>query len=112
LPTELSYLAKAYADLRQFEDAWRCIDEAILRVETTKERWWEDEVNHTAGEIALMSAGRDQRKAKAEGYFDRALAVARQQQAKSSELRASVSLARLWRDQGKVQQARELLAPG
>ena len=49
--------------------------------------------------------------AKAEASFGRALAVARQQQAKSWELRASMSLARLWRDQGKVQQARELLAP-
>ena len=44
-------------------------------------------------------------------YFERALAVARQRQTKSWELRAAMSLARLWRDQGKVQQARELLAP-
>jgi predicted ATPase len=49
--------------------------------------------------------------AKAEGYFEHALAIARQQQAKSLELRASMCLARLWRDQGKLQQARELLAP-
>ena len=48
---------------------------------------------------------------KAEAYFERALAVARQQQAKSWELRAAMSMARLWRDQGKPQQARELLAP-
>ena len=48
---------------------------------------------------------------KAEAYFERALSVARQQQAKSWELRASMSLARLWRSQGKVHQARELLAP-
>jgi hypothetical protein len=48
--------------------------------------------------------------AKAETYFERALADARQQQAKSWELRASISLARLWRDQGKVSEARELLA--
>jgi predicted ATPase len=48
---------------------------------------------------------------KPEAYFERALAIARQQQAKSWELRAAMSLARLWRDQGKVQQARELLAP-
>ena len=47
---------------------------------------------------------------KAQAYFERALAVAREQQAKSWELRAAMSLARLWRDQGKVQQARELLA--
>jgi predicted ATPase len=48
---------------------------------------------------------------RAEAYFERALAVARQQQAKSWELRAAMSLARLWRDQGKVREARELLAP-
>ena len=49
--------------------------------------------------------------AKAEAHFERALEVARTQQAKSWELRAAMSLARLWRDQGKVQEARELLAP-
>jgi predicted ATPase len=48
---------------------------------------------------------------KAEEFFERSLAVARQQQAKSWELRAATSMARLWRDQGKPQQARELLAP-
>ena len=51
------------------------------------------------------------RAAKAEVYFERALAVARQQRAKSWELRAAMSMARLWRNQGKPQQARELLAP-
>ena len=45
LPKELSYLAKAYAELGQFDDAWRCIEEAITHIETTKERWWEAEVN-------------------------------------------------------------------
>jgi class 3 adenylate cyclase/predicted ATPase len=108
LPKELSYLAKAHADLGQFDDAWRCIEEAVTHMETTKERWWEAEVNRIAGEIALLSPEPDA--AKAETYFERALDVARQQQAKSWELRAAMSLARLWRDQGKVQQARELLA--
>jgi predicted ATPase len=78
-------------------------------METTKERFCEAEVNSVTGEIALMSPAPDT--AKAEAYFERALAVARQQQAKSWELRAAMSLARLWSDQGKVQQARELLAP-
>ena len=109
MPLCLSYLARAYAELGQFDDAWRCIGEAMTAVETTKERWCEAEVNRIAGEIALMSPEPDA--AKAEAYFERALAVARQQQAKSWELRAAMSLARLWRDQGKVQQARELLAP-
>ena len=108
-PFGLSYLAKAYAELGQFDDAWRCTGEAMTAVETTEERWFEAEVHRIAGEISLLSpkAGA----AKAEGYFERALAIARQQQAKSWELRASMSLARLRRDQGKPQQARELLAP-
>ena len=78
-------------------------------VETTNERWFEAEVHRIAGEIALLSPEPDA--AKAQTYFERALSVARQQQAKSWELRAAMSLARLWRDQGKVSQARELLAP-
>jgi predicted ATPase len=103
------YLSKAYAELGQFDDAWRCIGEAMTAVETTKERWWEADVHRTAGQIALTSPQPDA--AKAQAYFEHALAVARKQQAKSWELRAATSLARLWRSQGKPQQARELLAP-
>jgi predicted ATPase len=84
-------------------------DEAMTAVETTKERWREADILQIAGEIALLSPTRDA--GKAGTYFKRALAVARQQQAKSWELRAAMSLARLWRDQGRVQQAREMLAP-
>jgi predicted ATPase len=109
VPLYLSHLTRAYAELGQVDDAWRCIAEAMTAVETTRERWFEAETNRIAGEIALMSPEPDA--IKAQSYFERALAVARQQQAKSWELRASMSLARLWRDQGKVQQARELLAP-
>ena len=105
----LSHLALAHANLGKFDEAWRCISEAIIAMETTKERWWEPEVHRTAGEITLMSP--QQGAVKAQWYYDLALRVARQQQAKSLELRAAMSLARLWRDQGKVQQARELLAP-
>ena len=78
----------------------------MAAVESTNERLFEAEVNRVAGEIALKSPQPEA--VKAETYFERALAVARQQQAKS---RAAVSLARLWRDQAIVQQARELLAP-
>ena len=108
-PTQLSYLATAYAKLGQFDDARRSIGEAITAMETSKETWFEAELNRIAGEIALKSSEPDF--ANAETYFERALAVARRQQAKSWELRAAMSLARLWRDQGKVQEARELLAP-
>jgi predicted ATPase len=91
LPTYLSYPAKTYADLRQFDDAWSCIDEAFAAVNRTKERWWEAEVNRIAGEISLLSPEPDA--AKAETYFERSLAIARQQQAKSWELRAAMSAA-------------------
>jgi class 3 adenylate cyclase/tetratricopeptide (TPR) repeat protein len=109
VPSFLYYLALAYAELGQFENFWRCVGEAMTTLEINKERWWEAEINRIAGEIALKPPEPDV--AKAQAYFERALAVARQQQAKSWELRAATSLARLWRDQGKAQQARELLAP-
>jgi predicted ATPase len=102
-------LTRGHAELHQFDDAWRCIGEAMTMVQTTSESWYEAEVNRIAGEIVLLSPQPDA--AKAEEHFESALTVARQQQAKSWELRASMSLARLWRDQGNVQQARELLAP-
>jgi predicted ATPase len=109
MPLSLTYLTRAYAKLGQFDDAWRSIGEAVTMVETTKERWCEAEVNRVAGEIALMSPENDV--AKAHAYFELALTTARQQQAKSWELRAAMSMARLWRDQGKRDEARELLAP-
>jgi class 3 adenylate cyclase/predicted ATPase len=109
MPTYLSYLARAYAGLGQFDDAWRCIGEAMTTMETTKERWFEAEVHRTAGEVVLASRKSDA--AKAEPHFERALAVAREQQARSWELRAAMSMARLWRDQGRREEARELLAP-
>jgi predicted ATPase len=81
----------------------------MTAVETTKERWYEADIHRTAGEIALILPEHDV--AKAEACFEHALAVARQQQARSWELRASMSMARLWRDQGKRNEARDLLAP-
>ena len=109
LPLYESYLAKSHAELGKFVDAWRCIDEATRAVETTKETMFEAEVYRIAGEIALKSPQPDVGKAQA--YFERALSVARAQQAKSWELRAAMSMARLLRDQGKRNEARDLLAP-
>src|SRR5262249_49895998 len=108
-PQFLANLARAHADLREFDDAWRCIGEATKAMQTTKERWCEAEIDRIAGEIALKSP--EPGAAKAQDYFERALAVARQQQAKSWELRAAMSMARLWREQGKRNEARDLLAP-
>jgi predicted ATPase len=108
VPWGLSHLARAHADLGLLDDAWRSVDEAMKAVEVTKERMFEAEINRVAGEIALMSPKRDA--ARAQVYFERALAVAREQQAKSWELRTAMSMTRLWRDQGKRRQARGLLA--
>jgi predicted ATPase len=108
-PLHLSHFARAYAELGQFDDAWRCVGEVMTAIETTNERWFEAEAHRTGGEIALLSPDPDA--AKAEAYFERALEIARRQQAKSWELRAAMSLARLWRHQGKRDEARDLLAP-
>jgi predicted ATPase len=109
LPIFWSHLSSAYAQLGQFDDAWRCIGEAMTAVETTKERWYEAEINRIRGEVALKlpQLGPSQ----AEAYFERALTVARAQQAKSWELRAAMSMARLWRGRAKRNEARDLLAP-
>jgi predicted ATPase len=109
VPTDLSYLASAYLKVGEYEDAERCIREAMTAVESTDERWYEAEVNRIAGEVALHSPNSET--SNSERYFERALTIAREQQAKSWELRAAMSLARLWRSQGKPHQARELLAP-
>jgi predicted ATPase len=76
-------------------------------VETTKETWCEAEIHRTAGEITLISPAPNA----AEAHFERAIAIAREQKAKSWELRAATSMARLWRDQGRRNEARDLLAP-
>jgi len=77
--------------------------------ETTKERWYEAEINRIKGDIALKLPQLGSLQAGA--YFERALTVARAQQAKSWELRAAMSMARLWHDQGMREKARALLAP-
>jgi predicted ATPase len=109
IPWWSSFLARSYAQLGEFDEACRCIAEAIAAVKTTKITLFEADISCMAGDIALMLP--EPASGKAEAYFNRALDVARQQQAKSWELRAAMSMARLWRDQGKRDEARELLAP-
>jgi predicted ATPase len=108
-PTCLSHLAMAYADVGEFDRAAECIDEAVAAARTTQERWYQAEIHRIAGEIALGSPERDAPKAQA--CFECALEVARAQQARSWELRAAMSLARLWRSQGRRAEAQGLLAP-
>jgi tetratricopeptide (TPR) repeat protein len=109
VPIYLSYLARAHADLGQFDDARGRLDEALAAVESSGERWCEADILRMAGEIELMSPERDERKA--QSWFERSIEVAHAQQARSWELRAATSLARLWRDQGRSVEARNLLAP-
>jgi predicted ATPase len=109
VPWYLSSLARAYAELGQLNEAWHCIGEAEAAMKKTKETWCEADLQRIAGDVALMGPEPDA--AKAEMYLEQALSVARQQQAKSWELRAAMSMARLWRDQGKRDEARDLLAP-
>ncbi len=109
LPVYLSYLAQAHAALGQFDEARRCIGEAMSAMDATKETWWQSETMRVAGEIGLLAGGSDP--AGSEAYFLRALDVARVQHAKSFELRAAMSLARLWGELGRRDAARNLLAP-
>ncbi|MGY3620952.1 adenylate/guanylate cyclase domain-containing protein [Bradyrhizobium sp. USDA 10063] len=108
-PEHQFMLAAAHADAGQFEAAWRCIEKSMAAMKATKERWCEAEAHRVAGEIALKSPQRDM--AKAQACFERSLALARAQQARSWELRAAMSLARLLAEQGNRQRARDLLAP-
>lgn len=103
----LANLATSYADLGQLDDAQKCLGEALATVEATKERWCEAEIYRVAGELALKFRQPDA--AKAEGYFERALALAKAQEARSWELRTAMSMARLWQGQGKESAARKLL---
>ena len=90
-PWYLSTLASAYAQLGMFGDARRCIDEASAAMQSSQERWCESDVHRIAGEITLMSPEPD--RAAAEMHLDHALAVARQQQARSWERRAAMVMA-------------------
>jgi predicted ATPase len=109
VPWYLSHMARACAELGRFDDAWQHIDNALKAIETTGETWCESDVHRTAGEIALLAPKPDV--GKAETHFVRALEIAREQKAKSWELRAATSFARFWLHRGERSKARELLAP-
>jgi predicted ATPase len=85
------------------------LEEAQTVADRTSEHWWDAELHRLKGELLLLQSR--QNKSEVKTCFDRALGVARSQNAKSLELRAAMSMARLWRDQGKRDEARDLLAP-
>ena len=103
---QLGLLAEAHAGIGERELARALLDEAIALATPTKERIFEAELHRIRGEVLLA-----QDEAAAEASFERALSIARRQSAKLWELRAAVSLARLWRDQGRNDKATDLLAP-
>ena len=91
------------------EDGLQALAEAHTLVEQQEERWWEAEICRLQGVLLLRQPGTPQDEA--ETWLQRALAVARRQEAKALELRAAMSLSRLWQQQGKQAEARALLAP-
>jgi predicted ATPase len=108
-PGFLGLLAGLHLGTKNFGEALQALDEALARVDRLEERWFEADLLRLKGE-ALLSCSFDH-SAEAETCYQRALAVARDQGARLWELRAATSLARLWADQGKRAQARDLLTP-
>jgi len=104
----LAYLAKALAERGRFDEARQSLGDAIATISATEERWCESDITRTAGEVALLSSAHDA--SAAERYFERALAIARAQNAKGWELRAATSLARLRGHVGRRAEALALLA--
>jgi predicted ATPase len=108
-PYSLALLAEAYRTTGQLEEGFAMLAEALALVDTTGERWYEPELYRLKGALLLQQSLDNQ--AEVESCFAQAIAIAQTQQAKSFELRAATSLARLWQQQGKRQEAHELLAP-
>jgi predicted ATPase len=107
-PYFCTMLADVSAHLGHPADGLQALAEAHTLMEQQEERWWEGEVCRLRGVLLLRQPETPQ--AEAEAWLQRALDVARRQEAKSLELRAAMSLSRLWQQQGKRQEAHDLLA--
>jgi predicted ATPase len=103
----LALLAEAHRTLGQLEAGLSVLAEALTVVDTTGQRWYAPELHRLHGELLLQQSLDNQ--VEAEACFHKALDIARNQQAKSFELRAATSLARLWHQQGKRDEARQVL---
>ncbi len=106
-PYWLALLAEAYTRLEQVEEGWRVLTAAFVLVDKNGERWWEAELHRLKGNLFLKQAVPDEHQA--ETCFRQALNIANRQRAKSVELRAAMSLGRLWQRQGQRTEAHELL---
>src|SRR5262249_618895 len=109
-PYYLALLAEASAQSGQIAEGLEALAAALARLGKSEVQWWEAELHRLRGELLLQHAVAQP--GEAEACFQQALAVARRQQAKSLELRAAMSLARLWQQQGKRAEAHQLLAGG
>ena len=105
-PHLLALLAEAYGSAGRAKEGLSVLAEALAFVQSSDERYYEAEIYRLEGKFLLMQGD----KTEAEASFHKAIEVARRQQAKSWELRATVSLCRLWQKQGKVDEARQMLA--
>jgi predicted ATPase len=101
-------LAETYGNVRQSEEGLVYLSEALVIVEKRGDRWYEAELHRLKGALLLQQSLDNA--AEAESSFQKTLNVARHQQAKSLELRAATSLSRLWQQQGKRQEAHDLLS--
>ena len=101
-----SWLAEAFGKAGHTEEALAILAEGLAAVDRTGEHWWEAELHRLKGELMLMQ-GADE--TETEVCFHQAIEVARRQQAKSLELRATMSLSRLWQKQDKVEEAQKML---
>jgi TOMM system kinase/cyclase fusion protein len=108
-PYLLYLVAEVYGRGRRYDEGLAMLEEALALVDQSEERYWEAEIHRLKGELLLARAAEHQMEAEVCWY--KALDVARHQGAKSLELRAAMSLSRLWQQQGKGAEARELLTP-
>jgi predicted ATPase/class 3 adenylate cyclase len=104
----LGVQAEAHWKASRPEEALHLLEEVLDRVERTSERWFEAELHRLKGEVLISISERDG--AEAESSFQRAVQVARGQSAKMWELRATISLARLWQEQSRRAEGHDLLA--
>jgi predicted ATPase len=111
-PYWLALLAETYGKRGQSEEGLATLAEALAMVRRTGEQWYEAELYRLTGTLTLQSPvpGSTSHVEEAEACFLKAIEIARRQQAKSLELRAVMSVSRLWQQQGKREEARELLA--
>jgi predicted ATPase len=109
----LGLLAEAYGKREQTEEGLNVLTEVVALVNKTGERYYEAELYRLKGTLALQAkvqGPKSKAREEAEGCFLKAIEIARKQQVKSLELRAVMSLSRLWRQQGKAAEAHALLS--